>query len=1767
MSSVSDLIIRIQADLAPLLSSLAQAERVVQASGGKIGGAAGRAENSLSSLAQAGLDLQRALEQGLGGFDATKAIERAIGTDVWASLSREAERDYQAFWTRITDEQDRQRTALAGRSQGVVRDLTGQRYLGPLSKEVVSDYENLWADLLDERDAAQTKIIKHNEDLRAGFDPLFAAQLTYRRRLEDIDDALARNVIDETTAAKARQAATITHEQQAKALDKSAFSMGKAALAAGALYVTVSGLALLAGVGRQIVDVSAKFDGLEGSLKTVTGSALAAQGVFSVIQDFAAKTPYSVEEATRAFIALKARGLDPSMGALRDYGNTASSMSQSLMDMVEAVAGAVTGEFDSLKKFGIEAQAQGDKVIFTFKGVTTEVGRNATEIETYLRRLGQVDFAGAMEEQARRVGGALSNLGDAYDGMLSRIGKTLPIQMVATGFATIFDWVGDAVETTLNEQIQAAKEKVDRLSAELDAQMSNVQDNFARGSSPDALAADMALIDDYRKKVAEAAGELIKLRALKKQQQDAADEAQKPGKRGETPEEKQVRLLQAQADALKNGGEAAAKALARAQKIANGGLEAVQAQMEQLRDDKAHSNLMAQIEALRTGGVNAWEDVVQAQKEAEGGQAAIQARMEKLKTDLSKADGLKTPWEKWPQQLAELNEMLDRGLISLNAYMKAVKEQSPVEQLKDFVASSVNDADLKSQSKQLVDDFQVRLQADLDKAMAKGDVGEALRKPVESALKRATQSAADAAGNIMTRIQAGDWGSVAEGIGVFQDRLREVQAQGLSAGDALTEVGKALLDTAEFGNGAANMLGKLLGRDADQNKNAQIGGTIGSAVGQYLPGGKAVWAAIGNMVGGAFGGNSVEDALNQKLTAERDALSKSINIFLSAGKEMSETASRTKALREQFGQLRAEAERLGQPLDEITRSYQRQLKAIQDDLKENLQDVLDRAEGRNALADFRALMKEQEGRIDDALIAEVDLSLVRRTNAAQLTQFFKALSADQIALFEGVARQVDILQAKISSMTDGISSQLDESIGLYQDLASNVKAEADTLRGLVKTLRQTIEGWDIGSESVLGLDKQLEIAGKRFQEMVTLANGGDKDAIGGLSDLANTYRDVARQYYGSSEAFFAVEDSIKAALAQVATTTDARATGLEQMASIALVQVELLGDLKALLAADLGKPTADMIAAALADGKLTIGEATSITNALSSLGDKVAGVTGPAADAARAAIETLQKEISTGNIAGIAPALSGLEGALDGFKSDQISQYQAALGAAADTLTAVQEWVLDPDGKIPAAVAAAFAGGWFDQTLNTRIENTFRDAIGMTPLPLPVTGQLTDLVGKVIGTGHPGNSATDQLSALVGATVGTGQTGSSATVQLSALVGTAVGDGNTGLTAAARMEKLIADSISAPSGGWSPANTLKAMITGQFGQAVSIWGDVPLTTRVNQIFAQALGADSGSTWQGTLKQVLDAGSPLLSALGDLRTALTDLVTAMRTDSATGAAQDAYDKAMQAFVTPVSQGAGAAWSSIAGAKDVEAAKKMTNTVLTLDSSTGAELQRGGKDSSADSDARAQALASGLTGMAKLIESLTGGQLADTFQVNASDKYGSGYWIGNANRLQSFGINDFEGIARSFFGDALASLTGGDARLVEILKNTDLSDMQAGLTKAAREVYAVLHPPAFAAGGLHAGGLRLVGENGPELEVTGPARYFSAPRTAAMLSAAAGDGGAVAAAQIAELKLINANLVRVVQVQAAGIDQMSADIRRLSADMADLSGRIDPDRRVA
>lgn len=203
--------------------------------------------------------------------------------------------------------------------------------------------------------------------------------------------------------------------------------------------------------GREIVNTITKFERLEASLRTVTGSAERAEKAFKLLQDFTAKTPFQLEETTNAFIKLKALGLTPSEKALHSYGNTAIAMGKSLNQMIEAVADATTGEFERLKEFGIKARTQGEQVTFTFQGISTTVGKNAAEIEAYLRSIGNVQFSGAIEEKANTLVAAIAKMKNAFSMLVKAIGDA--------GLTNLLIKIADGIRWVV-EQITACIEPI-----------------------------------------------------------------------------------------------------------------------------------------------------------------------------------------------------------------------------------------------------------------------------------------------------------------------------------------------------------------------------------------------------------------------------------------------------------------------------------------------------------------------------------------------------------------------------------------------------------------------------------------------------------------------------------------------------------------------------------------------------------------------------------------------------------------------------------------------------------------------------------------------------------------------------------------------------------------------------------------------------------------------------------------------------------------------------------------------------------------------------------------------------------------------------------------------------------------------------------------------------------------------------------------------------------------------------------------------------------
>lgn len=222
----------------------------------------------------------------------------------------------------------------------------------------------------------------------------------------------------------------IDGERKATAsMNKLGSTANKVAAAVTAAFAGIT----LAAFADKLVKVQRQFDILNAGLITATGSADNAAAAFETLQKFAATTPYSIDQAVTAFTRLTNLGLDPGIKSLTAYGNTASAMGKDLMQMVEAVADASTGEFERLKEFGIRASKEGDKVSLTFKGVTETVKFSAENIQNYLLKLADTNFAGAMDERAKTLDGAISNLSDSWDQLFLTISKSGVGEEIARG--------------------------------------------------------------------------------------------------------------------------------------------------------------------------------------------------------------------------------------------------------------------------------------------------------------------------------------------------------------------------------------------------------------------------------------------------------------------------------------------------------------------------------------------------------------------------------------------------------------------------------------------------------------------------------------------------------------------------------------------------------------------------------------------------------------------------------------------------------------------------------------------------------------------------------------------------------------------------------------------------------------------------------------------------------------------------------------------------------------------------------------------------------------------------------------------------------------------------------------------------------------------------------------------------------------------------------------------------------------------------------------
>ncbi len=315
---------------------------------------------------------------------------------------------------------------------------------------------------LEARQKELNGVIKEQERLGRNGSPLKA--LYAQQEIEQVTEKI--------TKLREEQQKLITKGANFRALGDSMRSIGSAAQEVGGhLKSLVAQTAVLgAGIGyffkKNFIDTAAQFEKFQTILETTEGSSEKARKSMQWVSDFAAKTPFELAEVTEAFVKLRAYGLDPTNGLLQTLGDTGAAMGKPVMQAVEAIADAVTGENERLKEFGIKARKAGGKITYEYtdkdgkQQAKTVDANNRKIIESTLTAIWNEKYGGAMNKLSKTWGGMTSNVGDQWTRFTNMVMQSGPFEMLkgrlSGVLATIDQMASDGRLKAYAEQTGAA---------------------------------------------------------------------------------------------------------------------------------------------------------------------------------------------------------------------------------------------------------------------------------------------------------------------------------------------------------------------------------------------------------------------------------------------------------------------------------------------------------------------------------------------------------------------------------------------------------------------------------------------------------------------------------------------------------------------------------------------------------------------------------------------------------------------------------------------------------------------------------------------------------------------------------------------------------------------------------------------------------------------------------------------------------------------------------------------------------------------------------------------------------------------------------------------------------------------------------------------------------------------------------------------------------------------------------------------------------------
>lgn len=273
-----------------------------------------------------------------------------------------------------------------------------------------------------------------------------------------------------------------------------AFGAAGAGMAAGMAKAKVGAVALAASlfaIGKgisTIAQVGMGFEDLKDSLDQVFGSVQKGDEALNKIFEFAQTTPFQIETATKAFIALKSAGIEPNMKMLQTFADTASvSVDQlgtfeALIRLVQRSAAGGMGleELNMISDRGINVTGMLQERLKKNRDELSVYGKTAEGAAEMVRILVEEldqDFGGAMAAKMDNLSTKTSNMVIAFKQLGDEVFKTKLGDTLKTLTDRLTGFANAAARAVRVASGRATEEDVLTEMAMLESQIANMKNN------------------------------------------------------------------------------------------------------------------------------------------------------------------------------------------------------------------------------------------------------------------------------------------------------------------------------------------------------------------------------------------------------------------------------------------------------------------------------------------------------------------------------------------------------------------------------------------------------------------------------------------------------------------------------------------------------------------------------------------------------------------------------------------------------------------------------------------------------------------------------------------------------------------------------------------------------------------------------------------------------------------------------------------------------------------------------------------------------------------------------------------------------------------------------------------------------------------------------------------------------------------------------------------------------------------------------------------